>query len=243
MKQETRTGRLWMKKYLVGCLGIAVLAFTALLIPSSNPTPAVAQVGKGLSGPHYNLNIIGVPKGKNPDMTNTNGHTIFLPLTGTTKIYYVAGDEFQVLDRNGTDADGATVEVPSSPGETTTCYSVYATALGKPFGNAIVNADCVIDGLIGPCTDALLMDSFEVTRDRGKPRRENISDIFRATGCIDLNSTGVCDQGDLQFNNVWIFNLLQLESYFWDYNNTDLRLMQVRFYPVEGGCGTISTVQ
>jgi hypothetical protein len=136
-----------MKKYLVGCLGIAVLAFTALLIPSSNPTQAAAQVGKGLSGPHYNLNIIGVPKGKNPDMTNTNGHTIFVPLTGTAKIYYVAGDEFQVLDRNGTDADGATVEVPSSPGDTTTCYNVYATALGKPFGNAIVNADCVIDGL------------------------------------------------------------------------------------------------
>lgn len=231
-----------MKKYLVCCLGIALLALTALLIPSSKPTPAAAQVGKGLSGPHYNLNIIGVPKGKNPDMTNTDGHTIFVPLSGTTKIYYVAGDEFQVLDRNATDSDGATVEVPSSPGETTTCYNVYATALGKPNGNAIVSADCVIDGLIGPCTDALLTDSFEVTRNAGKPKRENISDIFRASGCIDLNSSGVCDQGDLQFNNIWIFNLLQLESYFWDYNNTDLRLMQVRFYPVEGGCGTISTV-
>jgi len=214
-----------------------------LIIPSSKPTPAAAQVGKGLSGPHYNLNIIGVPKGKNPDMTNTDGHTIFVPLSGTVKLYYVAGDEFKVLDRNGTDADGATIEVPSSPGETTVCYNVYAVALGKPGGNAIVNADCVIDGLVGACTDALLESSFEVTRDPGKPKRENISDIFRASGCIDLNGNTVCDQGDLQFNNIWIFNVPQLLSYFWDYTNTDLRLMQVRFYPVEGGCGTIQTVK
>src|SRR5262245_35265856 len=110
-----------MRKYLVCSLGIAVLAFALMLIPSTNPTPAAAQVGKGLSGPHYNLNIIGVPKGKTADMTNTNGHTIFVPLTGTVKIYYEAGDEFQVIDRNGMDADGATVEVPSSPGDTTVC--------------------------------------------------------------------------------------------------------------------------
>lgn len=231
-----------MKKYLICCLGIAVLALAMLLFPSSKPTSVAAQTGKGLSGPHYNLNIIGVPKGKNPDMTNSDGHTIFVPLSGTVKIYYVAGDQFQVLDRNGTDSDGATIEVPSSPGDTSVCYNVYATALGKPFGNAIVNADCVIDGLLGACTDALAVSSFEVTRDTGKPKRQNISDIFRASGCIDLNGSGVCDSGDLQFSNIWIFNLIQLQSYFWDYNNTDLRLMQVRFYPVPGGCGTISTV-
>ncbi len=231
-----------MKKYLVCCLGLALLGIATLLIPTFNPRPVAAQVGKGLSGPHYNLNIIGVPKGKNPDMTNTDGHTIFVPLDGTVKIYYVAGDQFQVLDRNGTDADGATVEVPSDPGGTSVCYNVYATALGKPNGDAIVNADCIIGGLLGSCQDALLQGSFEVMRDTGKPKRTNISDIFRASGCIDLNGNLICDKGDLQFNNVWIFNLLQLQSYFWDYTNTDLRLMQVRFYPVAGGCGTITTV-
>ena len=232
-----------MKKYLICCLGIVSLALATLLFPSARPNPVQAQVGKGLSGPHYNLNIIGVPKGKNPDMTNTDGHTIFVPLSGPTKIYYVAGDDFQVLDRNGTDSDGATIEVPSSPGDTTVCYNVYATALGKPYGNAIVNADCVIDGLLGACTDALVMSSFQVSRDPGKPKPQNISDIFRASGCIDTNNTGICDAGDTQFNNVWIFNLLQLESYFWDYTNDQLKLMQVRFYPVDGGCGTITTVK
>jgi len=230
-----------MKKSLVCCVAAAVLA-AAIVIPSVNPRRAAAQTGKGLSGPHYNLNIIGVPSGKNPDMTNTDGHTIFVPLAGTVKIYYVAGDQFQVLDRNGTDADGATVEVPSDPGGTSVCYNVYATALGKPYGNAIVNADCIIGGLLGSCQDALQLSSFSVTRDPGKPKRQPISDIFRATGCIDLNSSGMCDKGDLQFKNVWIFNIPQLVSYFWDYTNTDLRLMQVRFYPVDGGCGSIKTV-
>jgi hypothetical protein len=33
---------------------------------------------------------------------------------------------------------------------------------------------------------------------------------------------GICDTGDLQFNNVWIFNIPQLEEYFWDYTNDKL---------------------
>jgi hypothetical protein len=229
------------KVLLVFTLGVSVFAAAAFM-PVLKPAHVSAQVGKGLSGPHFNLNIIGVPRGKNPDMDNTNGHTIFVPLEGTVKIFYVAGDEFQVLDRNGTDADGATVEVPHADLDASVCYDVYAWALGKPGGNAVVQADCVIEDLIGDCRDALLLDSFEVTRKPGKPKRENISDIFRASGCIDLGGeVGVCDTGDLQFNNVWIFNIPQLVSYFWDYTNTNLRIMQVRFYKNDG-CGSFTTV-
>src|SRR5262249_7722229 len=173
-----------MKKCLICCLAVAFLAIAVVVLVFS-PRPTNAQVGKGLSGTHYNMNIIGVPKGKNPDMTNTSGHTIFVPLEGTVKIYYVAGSQFQVLDRNGTDADGATVEVPSDPGGTSICYDVYATALGKPGGTALVQAFCIIESLLGSCTDALQLSSFTVTRSKGQPRPENISDIFRATGCVD----------------------------------------------------------
>jgi hypothetical protein len=147
----------------------------------------------------------------------------------------------QVLDGNCTDADGCTIEVPSDPlGDL--CYDVYATGLGKPnAGQVIVNASCTIDGLIGSCADALLLDTFTVDRPKGKPRRQNISDVFRASGCVDLGGVeGVCDTGDLQFNNVWIFNIPQLLEYFWDYTNTGLRLMQVRFYPTT--CGSFTTV-
>ena len=231
-----------MKKCLICGLAIVFLATAAVALVFSVRS-ANAQVGKGLNGAHYNLNIIGVPKGKTADMTNTSGHTIFVPLEGTVKIYYVAGSQFQVLDRNGTDGDGATVEVPSDPGGTSVCYDVYATALGKPNGNALVQATCIIEGLIGTCEDALQLSSFTVTRSKGNPKPENISDIFRASGCVDSNASGSCDKGDTMFKNVWIFNVPQLTEYFWDYTNTDLKLMQVRFYPTVGGCGTIQTVQ
>lgn len=215
---------------------LAIAIFTGLTLA----VPSFAQVGKGLSGPHYNLNIIGVANPKTADMTDTSRHTLFVPLSGSVKISYVAGTEFQVLDGNCTDADGCTIEVPSDPlGDL--CYDVYATGLGKPnAGQVIVNASCTIDGLIGSCADALLLDTFTVDRPKGKPRRQNISDVFRATGCIDVNATGFCDSGDLQFSNVWIFNIPQLLDYFWDYNNTGLRLMQVRFYQTT--CGSFTTV-
>jgi hypothetical protein len=209
--------------------------------------PAFAQVGKGLSGPHYNLNFIGVPKDKTvPDMTGSDRHTVFVPLQSggdvsrQVKIYYVPGNEFQVIDGNATDDNTAIIQVPSSA-SSDLCYDVYAFALGKPYGNAVVQAECVIDGLLGSCTDALLQNSFSVTRATGKPHRENISDVFRASGCVDVNGTGICDTGDLQFTNVWIFNVPQLLEYFWDFDNNGLRLMQTRFY--ETTCGSFTTVQ
>ena len=61
-----------MKKNLVCSLAAAFLA-VAVVVPAFSPRSAAAQVGKGLSGPHYTLNIIGVPKGKNPDMTILTG--------------------------------------------------------------------------------------------------------------------------------------------------------------------------
>ena len=220
----------------------------AIFLASALTAPAFAQVGKGLSGPHYNLNIIGVPKDKNVDMTNSDRHTIFVPLQSgadigrQVKIFYQAGSEFQVLDGNCTDGE-CTIEVPSEA-LSDLCYDVYSTALGKPNGGAIVGAQCAFsDPLVGgaTCTDALLMGSFQVDRQRGKPDRKNISDIFRASGCLDLNLSGTCDAGDLQFSNVWIFNVPQLLSYFWDYDNNGLRLMQLRFY--SSVCGTFTTVQ
>ena len=73
--------------------------------------PAHAQTGNGApSGPHYNLNIIGVDKGKTSTMTGSDRHTIFVQL-GTagavdakrSYIYLVPGADFQVCDGNAFD--------------------------------------------------------------------------------------------------------------------------------------------
>lgn len=219
-------------------------------------SPPGGGVGGGIAdnGPHYNLNIIGVSHDKTvPTMTGSNRHVVFVPLQSggdiarQVKISYVAGDDFQVLDGNATDDNQATIMVPSEPlGET--CYNVWATALGKPNGNAVVQAQCLLEDLVDPdtglvdpvaCTDALLLGGFTAERKKGTPKPVNISDIFRATGCIDVNLSGACDAGDLQFDNAWIFNIPQLLEYFWDYDNNGLKLLQVRFY--ETTCGSFTT--
>src|SRR5207244_6763768 len=43
--------------------------------------PAPSQNGNGApNGAHYNLNIIGVTQAKNPPLTGSDRHTIFVPL-------------------------------------------------------------------------------------------------------------------------------------------------------------------
>lgn len=247
-----------MKTFITGA------AIAAITMIASSSASAGAFNNDGMTGKHYQINIIGVPKDKTVDMTNSNRRTIFVPLNSgddvsrSVKIYYVVNPDdnsFKVIDGNATDGE-ATIQVPYEycTDYDTGCtdllgYDVYAIALGKPLGGAIITADCAYteqvvntDGTTGlTCTDTLLMGSFDITRQKNKPTVKDISNIFRATGCLDTNSTGVCDTGDLEFRNMWIFNIEQLSSYMWDYDNNGLKLMQVRFYENDGGY--IGTVQ
>ena len=239
----------------------SILAIAAAAMFGLFAVSASAQVGKGLSGAHWNLNIIGVPKNKSAPMNNSGRHTIFVPLQSgedvsrKVKIYYVRNlanpEKFEVLDGNATDDNEATIAVPfefcDDLGAGCTellSFDVYAVGLGKPNGSAIITAECTFsEDVVGKegCTDTLLLGSFEVTRTKGKPKRENITNVFRATGCLDLaGEEDVCDDGDLAFRNLWIFNIAELIEYFWDYDNNGLKLMQVRFYETTSGCiGTV----
>jgi len=74
-----------------------------------------ASTGNGApSGSHFNLNIIGVAHGKNPNMAKGGGDVIFVGLgtssdAVTTKILLsqAADSEFTVLDKNGTDGEAS----------------------------------------------------------------------------------------------------------------------------------------
>ena len=102
----------------------AMAIAVALVLGSS---AALAEGGNGApSGAHYNLNIIGVEKGKTSTLTDSNRHTIFVPLVSTksgqyskpnfntsgtgvqtaivdSKIWLVPGDTFKVCDGNAFD--------------------------------------------------------------------------------------------------------------------------------------------
>ena len=239
---------------------ITCAALIALAVTLGSGLAFAVETGNGmLSGGHYNLNIIGVPKGKSvPAMDGSNRHTIFVPLQSggdvgkLVKIKFVIGDDFQVLDGNATVDNEATLQVPYEYCQdyVAGCYDllsfyVFARGLGKPGPDvgAIVTAECeyllnVVDelGTLGlTCEDTLLMGSFEVKRPKGQPKTYDITDIFRATGCLDMDASGDCNTGDLEFENIWIFNIPDLASYMWDYDNNGLKLMQVRFYPTTSG--------
>jgi hypothetical protein len=213
------------------------VVFVALLLVLvlAAAMPVAAGAGNGApTGPHYNLNIIGVPKNKTADMTGNNGHRIFVPETGTAKIWLSQGD-FAVLDANGTDANGAAFQLPL-PAECyatvdpvtgdvvtpTTCtvrYTVWIRALGKPGGHADMYT-CVEDAEYGTiCSDPDWW--VEVTRSKGKSTFTNVSkELLFMSADVDA---------DGQIEHVQLFDRL-FDTYYWQYDNYGLKLAQLRFY-------------
>lgn len=184
------------------------------------------------SGTHYNLNLIGVPKGKTASMDANSGHRIFINLEGKTKIMLAEGDTFSVLDANGTDRNGAKFQLPNPDPENNglTTYSVYARALGKPGGHATMTT-CAMQEVVDPLSGAVTLEEvctlaeleLELNRKKGKSSFSNVSKellyIF-----ADLEGDGTVERYPL-FDEA-------LQDYFWEYDNNGLKHVQLRFYPV-----------
>jgi hypothetical protein len=208
-----------MKKLILVGVIAALLASTIVGI-------AYAGTGNGApSGAHYNLNLIGMPKDKSADMTGSNGHVIFVDLTGKTRILLQEGPagifDFQVLDANGTDGTASfQLPNPDPDGDGITWYSVYARALGKPGGKGNITS-----GFIDPAdgTQWLSVYSYLPVREKGKMTFENVSKELLYV-YVDMDADGTVERYPL-FDNA-------LYQYFWDYDNQGLKLVQLRFYEV-----------
>ena len=170
------------------------------------------------SGPHFNLNIIGVPKNKSASITT--GGRIFVPLTGSAKILLSEGD-FAVLDANGTDGSAAfQLPAPDPDGDGTTSYCVFARALGKPGGRATVTT-CATDPATGE--ELCSADSLVAVRTSGRQKFANVSrELLFIQADID---------GDGVTENVSLFDPA-LQDFLWQVDNQGLRLLQLRFYEV-----------
>jgi hypothetical protein len=196
------------------------------LIAFNNPKPilrtdAATTGNKAPNGPHYNLNIIGVPKGKTTDMTGNFGHRIFVPLVGNCKINLGRGD-FQVLDANCTDNGQAKFQLPNPDPDNNglTEYSVWARALGKPGGSSRTTT-CATDPTTGE-TWCSVYSSVQV-RNKGKSTFSDVSKELLYI-YVDLNADGSLERYNL-FNDA-------LMNYYWSYDNNGLKLMQLRFYEI-----------
>jgi hypothetical protein len=201
------------------------------------------------SGPHYNLNIIGVPKNKTADMTGDNGHRIFVPLgargnASKTKIMLCesgVGKEcdhldplsgFQVLDANGTDGEAKFALPDPDPNNTgTSIYSVYVRPLGTPGGQAS-NQTCGeveeldADGI--PTGNFITICSIVQLRlDRTKGKQSFID----ATSCLLYLYADLPDDDVDGIVRTPIFGDPLVDSW-WEWSNAGLKLAQLRFYPV-----------
>jgi hypothetical protein len=226
---------------------LALCAVTALAAcgadsDATSPTggPAlVAAAGNGApSGAHYNLNIIGVPRTKSADMTGDNGRRIFVSLgrdgeAANTRINLTEGDDFAVLDANGTDGTASfQLPNPDPDGDGTTAYSVYVRALGKPGGKATMQT-CYDDAQTGETWCAVDyvggVEPVELESKAGRSKFENVSkDLLYVDVCTDYDAT---TETCLAWDQLPLFSD-ENDDYFWSYDNQGLKLAQLRFYEV-----------
>lgn len=181
-----------------------------------------ASAGNGApSGAHYNLNIIGVPKDKSADMANNSGHRIFVKLAGNSKIWLTEGDDFQVIDANGTDGNGAKFQLPNPDPDNdgVTVYSVFSRALGSPGGSSLTTTCAYDDSGAEYCSNM----SMVLVRDKGKRSFSNVSRELLYI-YVDMDGDGVIERYPLFSDS--------LKDYFWSYDNRGLKLAQLRFYEI-----------
>jgi hypothetical protein len=235
---------------------LAIVLAMATLIAGS----AIASAGNGApQGPHdYQLNIIGTSE-KNADMDGNNGHRIFVHLEGKSKINLVEGDDFAVIDANGTDREGATFQLPApgydayivgDPGDADveSGYSVFIRPLGKPGGWASITTcaelvDSTFAGLLpGPFVRTLMREGMEDGTECSVDQANTVM-LYRDKGKSSFtNETAALTS--VVFNVVYtdtsgaeqtvqirvpLFDDI-MDGEYWEYDNNGLRLAQVRFY-------------
>jgi hypothetical protein len=223
-----------------------------------SPDGRASFTGNGApNGSHFELNIIGVPQDKTADMTGSDGHSIFVQLVGgdaassltgkdfntiskLNKIFLFpapAGESFQVLDRNATDADGASFQLPA---DVSTTWTVWARALGKPGGSAnmttcaTVNVTDPVTGVVTQEVDCSLATLTIPPRTKNSKFSNVSPDLLFMSILVDptTNASLASCLGVTTATTVTVplFNGC-LQNFFWNYQNNGLKLLQLRFYP------------
>jgi hypothetical protein len=226
-------------------LGLVCTAFGAL--------PLFAQTGNGApSGAHYSLNIIGVEKEKNPPMSGSDRHTIFVALGKneqvTSRIYLTPGEDFQVCDGNAFDpvhgcdgelvtkpTDGALFQLPcntnialdpDNPDETTLVpCDINESAAYEVWARALGSPKGTPSATITTC-------AFDVSLGAEVCSTENVV-LVRETGKSTFRNV---TQELTSFTDGTTRTALfagDLEDWFWQYANNGLRLAQIRFYFID----------
>lgn len=210
------------KNKLVMAVALVVMTAGAIIVANATAT------GNGaISGPHYNLNLIGVDKSGILPNNYDCGHVIFVNLYGKSTIWLNESNTFAVVDCDATDKDGGLFDLPApnntynsdgtwaGPGN----YTVWARAVGTPGGNGNITT-CATDNTT--LEQVCSLNSVLLFRTKGK---QSFADVTQQlTAVTYYNAT-------LGKNvTVDIFDP-SLYGYFWSYDNNGIKVVQLRFYP------------
>jgi len=139
------------------------------------------------------------------------------------KIHFVAGDSFDIIDRDATDPDGATIQVPTTiqGGEPVLAVSIWIAIHGKP--NTCLDIDAyAFDG-----SYYFFAGSVDLNRKTGKASFIRANFLFDVYYCeVDAGS---CVDGTTE--ELSVFNSV-FQDYFWNILNNGARQVEVRLYPI-----------
>jgi len=249
MSMNKTTKVLSLATVMVAMTGMMGISFDDVF--AVKPGNNAGGVGKG----GYQLNLIGqeVAKGEKhlgDDVTN-NGHRIFIPLDGNTRIYLIEGD-FGVIDYDGLDGKASF----SLPAPNTSCeeddldpetecaydadYQVHIRVLGKPSNSLFRMNTCATETVINPDTneeetfEVCSTEEVSVTSSNGPGKKAKFQNVSREllTACLDVAEFNE-ETGEFEFDGVCdirvdIFSD-GFEDYLWEVTNDKKRLVQLRF--------------
>jgi hypothetical protein len=237
-----------------------ITAIAVTLALTGVAAPAFAQGGgNGTEGGKvlYNLNILGKTTCSPDDLKGSNRHSIqvllyfddgsndgqlYSTLDKRNKIFLAEGD-FEVLDGNACDSDGARFQLPANPftcaAEDLACddptfqaYLVYTRAL-SPKGSATMTT-CAVgagdDDILGNADDEVICSNESVLLVRDMTVQGGKAPKF-VNKTKELTTIRADVDGDGDVERVGIF-ADGLYDYFWDYDNNGLRHAQLRFMPI-----------
>ena len=172
-------------------------------------------------------------------------------ISKVNKIFLQAGEDFAVLDANATahrGEDGALFQLPVDLSQE---WVVFARPLGTPGGKATLTTCATV--IVDPTPDmpdsgdefeevVCSEDSELFIRDKGKSRFDDVSDTLlflnllvdpeddpELAECLELTDTPDVDDPAEEVT-LPLFDEC-LETFFWNYDNKGLKLLQLRFYP------------
>ncbi len=229
---------------------LTVLLLVALSLTLLATLPAAAQTtGSGAPpGQHFTLNIIGVDNPKTAPMTDSNRHTIFVPLTGKCGIgltqtprtldplwdHTYQTSDFKVIDGNC--FDKALVIPPDY--DPSWNYSGGGLSAGFQLPPPDPNLTGTLQYTVfvkvtSPNNHANMTTCFYDTSLAETYCNTGLTltldrDTYRKFENVSKNLLTVCDSATGKLQPLFTDST---DQYWWEYDNQGLRHAQLRFYP------------